>query len=243
MRVKTILKLAFGALCLALSTAAHAGAIVDVTLDSNFAAPDYSFYSYTSTSGEAENNIPVDPYITYLNGGGYDNTLVYSFCFDFNSPTYVGTSYPGTFEVLTDPATMEATYLINQLYGLGLINAPLDTRGAISTAIWEIMNPSSDTSLAQFPSDPAAQPYEAEAAQAVANGSWTTADSALYAMWVPQDPSIQRFGIVFTDAPPIPEPASFFLVGLGFVGLGIVGRKPRVRAGKSAHNRGTTAGA
>ncbi|MGO9255976.1 MAG: PEP-CTERM sorting domain-containing protein [Bryobacteraceae bacterium] len=238
-----MLKLACGALCLALSTAAHAGAIVDLTLDSNFASPDYAFYSYTSTTGQAEDNIPVDPYITYLNGDGYNDLLVYSFCFDFNSPTDVGTTYPGSFEVATDTATMEATYLINQLYYVGLINAPLATRGAIATAIWEIMNPSSDTSLAQFPSDPAAQPYEVEAAQAVANGSWSVADSALYPMWVPQDPTIQRFGIVFTDAPPVPEPASFFLVGLGFVGLGVVGRKRRVRAGKSADNHGTTTGA
>jgi hypothetical protein len=230
-----MLKLASGTLCLALSTAAHAGAIVDLTLDGNFYS-DYAFYSYTSTSGQAEDSIPVAPYITYLNGDGYDNLLVYTFCYDFNSPTNVGTSYPGSFEVFTDTATMEATYLINQLYYLGLLNAPLATRGAISLAIWEIMNPSSDTSSFPFPSDPAAQPYEVEAARAVANGSWSVADSALYPLWLPEDPTIQRFGVVFTDAPPIPEPASLVLMGLGILGLAVLGRKPRVRAVKSADN-------
>ena len=66
-------------LCLALSTVAHAGTIVDLTLDGDFAPPDYVFYSYTDMSGQQQNNIPVDPYITYLNGPGYDNTLVYTF--------------------------------------------------------------------------------------------------------------------------------------------------------------------
>ena len=129
---------------------------------------------------------------------------------------------------------MEATYLINELYGMGLTNVPLATRGAIATAIWEVMNPSSDTGLAQFPSDPAAQSYENEALTAVSNGSWTTADSARYPTWVPQDPSVQRFGVVFTSAPAIPEPGSVVLMGLGLVGIGLLPLKRRRQCGSAS---------
>ena len=139
-----------------------------LTLDGNFSSPDYAFYSYTDTSNVQHGSIPVGPYITYLNGDGFNNTLAYTFCYDFNSPTDVGTAYPGILEVRTDTASLEATYLVHKLDTLGLMNASLATRGAISMAIWEIMNPSSTTGSALFPSDPAAQPYELAAANAVA---------------------------------------------------------------------------
>jgi len=53
---------------------------------------------------------------------------------------------------------------------------PWPPEGAISLAIWEIMNPTSTTKSTPFPTDPAALPYEADAAAAVADGSWTAAD-------------------------------------------------------------------
>jgi hypothetical protein len=231
MKDQKIIKLFAGALCLAFSTVAQAGTI-GLGLDGDFATPDYAFYNYTDLYGQPQDGIPVDPYIAYLTGGSYDNTLVYSFCYDFNSPTDVGTEYSGNFETFTDTASMESTFLLNQMNFLGLIDAPLATRGPISTAIWEIMNPSSATGLAQFPSDPAAQSWEAEAATAVGNGSWTVADSALYPTWMPDDPTVQRFGVVFTDVAPAnvggaPEPVSSALMGFGLLGLGFWGRKRR----------------
>jgi hypothetical protein len=206
--------------CLGMSLA-HASTVY-LTLDGNFSPPDYDFYTYTDIYGTVHDSIPVGPYITYLNGDGYDNTPVYTFCYDFNSPTDVGTEYPGSFETPTDTATLEATFLIDQLNMLGLFNAPLATRGAISMAIWETMNPSSTTSGFPFPSDPAAQTYEIEAALAVSDGSWTAADSAVYPTWVPADPSIQRFGVVLLSAP---EPASWILMGAGILGLAVLACK------------------
>jgi hypothetical protein len=219
----TSAKFFIGMFCLAVSTAAYADSTVFLTLDGNFSSPDYAFYSYTDTSNVQHSSIPIGPYITYLSGSGFDNSLAYTFCYDFNSPTNVGTVYAGTLEVRTDTATMEATYLIHELNSLGLINAPLATRGAISMAIWEIMNPSSTTGSTPFPGDPAAQPYELAALNAVTGGSWTAADSARYPTWVPNDPSIQRFGMVLTD--PTPEPATLALMGFGMIGLGVLRRR------------------
>ena len=167
-------------------------------------------YNYTDVYGVAQTDIAIGPYSATLNGGGYNNTAVYLFCYDFNSPTYIGTAYNGTMDVVTDftgptrTAMMEASYLIYELAAAGMNNAPLSVKGAISLAIWEIMNPSSNTALSQFPTDPAALPYEAAAATVVANGTWTIADAMLYPVWVPDNPSIQRFGIVVAGSPPVP---------------------------------------
>jgi PEP-CTERM motif len=221
-------KLAIGTLCLVLSTVSRANTILSLTLDPDFPG-DYAFYSYTSTGGQAESNIPVDPYIAYLTGGSYNNTAFWSFCFDFNSPTTVGQAYSGSFETFTDSSDLEATYLMNKLDTVGLANASLAVRGAISTAIWEIMNPSSATKLTPFPGDPAAQSYEAEAANAVAKGWWTSSDAALFPIWVPQNSTIQRFGLIPPNQTPVslPEPGSPALVGLGVSGLVVMGWRRR----------------
>lgn len=225
-----LVKLFWGAFCLAACPAVRANPIIYLTLDSNFSS-DYSFYTYTDTAGQVESNIPIAPYITYLSGGSFNNTQVFTFCYDFNAPTVVGTQYAGTLETFSDPSDLEATYLINDLNILGMQNAPLATRGAISLAIWEIMNPSSTSSINPFPTDPAALSYEAAAANAVANGWWTSADAAQFPIWVPQDPSLQRLGVVLDGAPPVamPEPANLGLMSLGVCGLALAGRVRRVR--------------
>lgn len=211
------------AICVALCPAAHADTIL--TLDANFAAPDYAFYTYTDTSGAVQSSIPVGPYIATLNTGGNEVSALLV-CFDINAPTDVGTAYSGSVEPVTDfsgaafTEIMESTYLVNELSVDGGLNAPLDTRGAISFAIWEIMNPSSADSVTPFPSDPAAQPYELQAANAVADGSWTIGDADLYPTWVPDNPSVaQRFAVITVgDAP---EPSTLVLVGLGLLAFGL----------------------
>jgi hypothetical protein len=226
-KVKEMLKTVGGMLCLAVCTVAHAGTITYLELDGNFSSPTYEFYSYTSTTGQAEDNIPVDPYITFLTGGSYNDTQVYTFCFDFNAPTTVGELYAGTLETFSDPSDLEATYLINELNAAGLTNASPAIRGAISTAIWQIMNPSSTTSLNPFPDDPAAQPWITQAETAVANGWWTATDASAYPIWIPQNSQLQRFGIVLPgEAPvPLPEPRSLIAVGVGILALVIWRRR------------------
>lgn len=117
-------------------------------------------------------------------------------------------------------AELEATYLINYLDGLGGINAPLSDRGPISMAIWEIMYPSSNNNSSPFPADPAAEPWETQAAQAVANNTWTIQNADQYPTWVPDDPSVQRFGgFIMNDA--TPEPGSLLLIGSGLLAFGM----------------------
>lgn len=216
---------------LSLAFAHPAGAAtVNITLDGNYAAPDYAFYTYTDTSGTVHTSIPVAPYMTTLNGGSYNNTPAYTICYDFDSPTNVGTSYAGTFQVLTDVSTMEATYLVNKLNQFGLLNDSTAVRGAISMAIWEIMYPSSTTKSGAFPSDPAAAAYEREAAYAVATHSWTTADSAMYPTWVPANSTLQRLGTVFSGQPvvtftAVPEPSTYVLIGAGCMVFGFARRR------------------
>jgi len=228
-------------LCLALCGTARAGSIINLELDGNFTSPTYEFYSYTSTAGQAENNIAIDPYITYLTGAGYNDTEVYSFCFDFNAPTTVGQLYPGSLETFTDPSDLEATYLMNELNALNTINAPLATRGAISTAIWQIMNASSNTGINPFPDDPAAQAYISQAVTAVDNGWWTAGDSAQYPMWVPENQDLQRYGIILLeqDSIPLPEPGSFGLIGWGIFGLAVAARfRRRSRTNRESNRFG-----
>jgi hypothetical protein len=85
------------------------------------------------------------------------------------------------------------------------------------------MNPSSTTELTPFPTDPASEFYETQAANAVASGAWTTGDANLYPTWVPADPAYQRFGLIAVA----PEPPTLVLTGLGLLGLALIVGKSR----------------
>jgi len=218
---KIVTKITLVTICLAFSVVARADSVT-LTLDPHFSSPDYAFYTYTDIYGSVHSSVPVGPYIATLNGGGYNNQSVLIFCYDMQADTDVGTNYSGSLVPVsslsapTSTEVLESTYLINELMEDGGLNAPLATRGAISLAIWEITNPTSLTSYTPFPTDPAALPYEAQAALAVADNSWTAADADLYPTWMPgaEDGVIQRFGTVNA-----PEPSTLVLTGLGLFGL------------------------
>jgi hypothetical protein len=229
MERRFLVNVAVMAALLAMPSIVHASTVY-ITLDSNFAPPDYQFYTYTDTDGVVQSNIPVGPYMASASGDGYNNSNVFVWCYDFNNPTYVGTQYSGTLSniSLADSdfqAEMEASYLMNMLYGAGGINAPASLRGPVSMAIWEIMYPSSDNNSSPFPTDPNALQYETQAAAAVSGGAWTLQDALQYPTWVPDDPSVQRFGgfvnVINPQDSSTPEPATFLLIGGGLVALGI----------------------
>src|ERR1039457_4956194 len=138
------------------SQKAYADTVVSLTLTGN-----YSTYTWFSDNNDPNPNTAngsysesVGPYSAILNGGPYNNTLVQVICYDMNLATQIGTTYQGSIEPLssfynpTYTEIMEATYLDNMLMNDGGQNADLNTRGAISTAIWQIMEPTSAYQIA-----------------------------------------------------------------------------------------------
>src|ERR1019366_2505056 len=207
-----------------LFVAAASASTMSVTLSSAYPSA-YSFYSYTATDGSAQNNIPVAPYLATLNQTGvFNNQTAYVICYDLNNPSNIGQAYTGHLAYNTDTATLEATYLANQLNLLGVYAAPTSLKGAISMAIWATMFPSSTkTDGSYFPADPAAQVWETQASGAVQSGLWTVADSNLYPTFIPDDTTSQRFGVIETSVTPpqityvAPEPGTMWLLFIGVV--------------------------
>jgi PEP-CTERM motif len=214
-----------------------------ITLDPNYPA-DYFAYTFTpsgtydGTSFTAGTGSAVTEYVapysaTLSDSNGNTNATVYLICYDINNDTNVGTAYTGTYGYNTDTASLEATYLANLLNWYGGASAPTAIKGALSMAMWQVMfgssNKAQGTNLT-MPVDPAAQSYITQAAFAVSSGFWTPAKSALYPTFMPDNPAIQRFGLLFPGTKPfepVPEPGSFFLLGSALAGIGLFGRRIR----------------
>jgi hypothetical protein len=203
---------------------------VTLTLDPNYPSA-YIFYSYTATDGTSQ-TLPINPYLATMNDPSIGTESILAICFDINNPTYAGTAYTGHYAYPTDLASMEATYLVDLMSASGGYTAPLAEQGAISLAIWQIMFPTSTkTDGTYFPADPAALAYETQANLAVTSGGWTIADSAQYPIFMPDDTTAQRFGIVLpgvspidAPGPPAPEPPYLPLLGVALLGVAFTRR-------------------
>jgi hypothetical protein len=240
------MKLPFAGIMLLIPVCSMQAGTISLMLDPDLQSPPYYYYSYTDTSDSFQWNY-VAPYSTSLDGGATYST-VFSVCYDLNNPTYVGQNYSGylLYNAPVDPslpmdmtseeaAYMESSYLINELNIAGMASAPDTLKGEISYAIWQIDFPfSTQTEGSYFPEDPNAQPFIAQAYNAVSSGSWTVADSDMYPTFIPDDSTAQRFGIIFQDLPPIegnndptPEPGALVLLGSGLLAISALFRWQR----------------
>jgi hypothetical protein len=228
-----------------LAACAGSAAADTVTLTLNPSYPTgYSFYTYTGTNGSVQSNVPVAPYPVTLNdtAGLLRNVSAYAICFDINNTSNAGTGYTGTLAYNTDTASMEATYLINQLNLAGVYNATTTIKGEISLAIWQVMFPSSTKADGStMVDDPNAQSLIATAAQAVSSGAWTVADSNLYPTFIPTNTTSQRFGLILPGVAPVttsqvnyefssqqsptPEPGTVVLLLTGIAAIAFGRRK------------------
>jgi hypothetical protein len=177
-------------------------------------------YTFTPVGSTKQVTEYVGPYSAYIDQNGVTTWGEY-FCISFTKTSYENTAYTGK---VVDPSTqqeVEAAYLDSELVNDGGVNAPLADKGAISMAIWQIMDPG------QVPLDPAAQPYvtgaETEFSDGKINASMFT-DSKIF---IPNDNCAQSFMLLAGETHPCatPEPGPALLVLSGAVLFGIARRK------------------
>lgn len=131
------------------------------------------------------------------------------FCIDFLKTATFGASYPGTLVLPSTPQEIEAAYLASIEYGYGAANANINLyAGPLSMAIWQIMDPTPG----DVPRDPAAQSWVTQAQNLYAAGQLQASMFANTTIFVPNDPSIQRFMLAAAETP---EPETMVLLGTG----------------------------
>ncbi len=170
---------------------------------------------------------PVGPYSGWL-GENIASDDSFFFCLTFLKTANWGASYSGVTMMPSTPQQLQAAWLGALLAGLGGQNATLAEKGAISMAVWQVM----DAAPGDVPRDPAAQAYVTGALNAYASGGLNPADFPNTVIFVPDDSSIQSFMMLAASAPgvitgesqtsPVPEPDTPMLVvaGVGLIWLG-----------------------
>ena len=166
---------------------------------------------------------PVGPYPGWL-GENIPADDDYFFCMTFLKTATWGGTYSGTTILPATPQQLEAAYLGSELFSMGDQNATLAEKGAISLAIWQVMDPAPG----DVPRDPAAQSYVTSAVEAYNSGRLNPAEFANTRIFVPNDPSIQTFMVAAESSPSVPEPETLILVGVG-TGLILLSRLHRSR--------------
>lgn len=222
-----------GLLALALVAQSHATTIYLTMADS---MSDYHSYTYYDVLDNGH-TLPNGPYPATLSGGSYGSGVgVFVMCYDINIDAYVKATYAGIMVLPTTEAEIEAAYLQKELADKGGFGADVDTiSGPISMAVWQLMDPSSQVPT-PFALDPAAAFYVSQAEDAYSGGTWTQADAAKYAFWMPTPiTTTQRFGFVFGQVPQSsditnPEPGSLVLMAAGFAVVLALRRKRQAPA-------------
>lgn len=178
------------------------------------------YYSFTpvGSPGGTLTTVDAGPYVGWY-GEDIPADAVAFVSLDYLLPPKWSKKYPGTASEPATQAELEAAYLAAQLAKFGGGSAPLAQQGAISMAIWQIMN----ANPGDVPLDPAAQAYVAAAIAAYGNGALTATGFPETLIFDAHDPHLSRFmvlGLAQGDPSNSPELGTVILLGAG---LGLIG--------------------
>jgi hypothetical protein len=206
------------------------------TISFGLAGDPNQYYTFTPVGAPSgvTSTEPVGPYPGWvgLNTAEDSNLL---FCITFLKTANWGGTYSGAIFAPSAAQQLEAAYLGAELVSLGGQNATLAEKGAISLAIWQIMDPTPG----DVPRDPAAQSYVKDALHAYRSGRLSAADFPNSLILVPDDPSIQEFMVAGASNPVfsslrseisgVPEPGTVVLMlgGAALIGIGRLSRMQR----------------
>ena len=168
-----------------------------------------------------------DPHQVYLgvNVGPFGGTLTGTgitqfFCLNNDKNAAFGGSYTGTVVQPTTQAEDEVAFLTSYLLSKGAPSSdPTFVRtyeGPVSFAIWQIMGTLGGTSP-----DPAAAQYVTMAQDAYTHGQITPGFLSNFLIFLPNDPTVQRFITAYEEPyQRVPEPQMMLVLASGMVVIG-----------------------
>lgn len=196
-------------LILALSAASLSASVINVS-------DAQHIYTFTRSDGGTQVSVSVPPW-----PGKLDLVSVNIACLDYTKGGNFNTDYQGSLHAPTTEAEVESAYLSSQLAAKYAGGAALAVYAPYSLAIWQTIDPV----LGDVPRDPAAQTLVTQAKTLYSSGQITAAMFANFKIFVPNDPTIQRFITVQV----VPEPGTIVLLTSGGILLLIGTRRFRGR--------------